>query len=601
MNYGSTSYYAERSMWWEASEGKAHGRVFETIDVLEDAIRERARRNNDNMRFYAGRNVRGMLHIRRTPFTLMDSDRLQLNVVQAVVDTLVAKLVKNPLRTTVLTHGGDFQSQQTARKLEAFLDGLSYESSLQHHETRAILHGCVLGMGVLKIFECEDRVRVEQCSVDEVIVDELEAYDAQPRQMFQRRYISREVLMGMYPEKASVIKNAQRSDIGSDRSRYIADMIEVIEAWHLPSAEGAGDGRHTIVIEETDLLDEEWPNDWFPLVFFKYGEPLVGFYSTGVTDIIRGIQVEINAVLQRMQAQQRLATPTVLIPRGANINMAHLTNRIWNTIEYTGQIPPQWVAPQAVSPDLVRHLDSLIARAFEMAGVSALSATSQKPAGLNSGAALREYNDIETERFVHLGHERERFHRDATRTMLAVARSIMERTGGNYAVVTARDKYLENIDFNGVGIGDDGYEIRCHSTSFLPETPAGKLAAIREMFDAGLLTNREEGLALLDHPDLEKTINLARAAIDDIDRVIELMLNEGIYLAPEPMQSLETGIERCRSAYLRARIDNASEERLDLLRRWMAEAQRILDTAAQPAPAQPAQAPQGALPAPPLQ
>ena len=36
------------------------------------------------------------------------------------------------------------------------------------------------------------------------------------------------------------------------------------------------------------------------------------------------------------------------------------------------------------------------------AGVSAMQATSQKPEGLNSGAAIRSYDDISTDRFAEL-------------------------------------------------------------------------------------------------------------------------------------------------------------------------------------------------------
>jgi hypothetical protein len=39
-----------------------------------------------------------------------------------------------------------------------------------------------------------------------------------------------------------------------------------------------------------------------------------------------------------------------------------------------------------------------------------LSAAAQKPAGLDSGKALREYNDIESDRFMTIGQAYERYY-----------------------------------------------------------------------------------------------------------------------------------------------------------------------------------------------
>ena len=54
---------------------------------------------------------------------------------------------------------------------------------------------------------------------------------------------------------------------------------------------------------------------------------------------------------------------------------------------------------EKISQDLFMHLDRLYNRSFEIAGISQLSAQSSKPSGLDSGRALREFSDIESERF----------------------------------------------------------------------------------------------------------------------------------------------------------------------------------------------------------
>jgi hypothetical protein len=51
----------------------------------------------------------------------------------------------------------------------------------------------------------------------------------------------------------------------------------------------------------------------------------------------------------------------------------------------------QWFTlRQAMHPEVYNHLDRLYQRAYEISGISELSATGKKPAGLESGAALQD-------------------------------------------------------------------------------------------------------------------------------------------------------------------------------------------------------------------
>ena len=109
----------------------------------------------------------------------------------------------------------------------------------------------------------------------------------------------------------------------------------------------------------------------------------------------------------------------------------------------------------------------------------------------------------------------------------------------------------------------------------------------------------EEGRRLLDFPDLEASTNLAVAQLDDIDKTIDNMLEHGKGSQPEPFQNLQLGLKRMGLAYLRARVEGYPEDRLDLLRGWMSNAQALLAKAdAANAPPPPA-GPPGAPPGPP--
>src|SRR4029077_9328879 len=63
-------------------------------------------------------------------------------------------------------------------------------------------------------------------------------------------------------------------------------------------------------------------------------------------------------------------------------------------------LEPKLETFQAMNADVYAHNETHIARFFEMSGRSQMAATSQKPVGLNSGEAIRSYNDIGDKRFA---------------------------------------------------------------------------------------------------------------------------------------------------------------------------------------------------------
>ena len=58
---------------------------------------------------------------------------------------------------------------------------------------------------------------------------------------------------------------------------------------------------------------------------------------------------------------------------------------------------PLWLVPPMVQTEVYEQIQAIYARAFDVTGISQMAASSEKPAGLNSGAAIRTYADIGTE------------------------------------------------------------------------------------------------------------------------------------------------------------------------------------------------------------
>ena len=123
--------------------------------------------------------------------------------------------------------------------------------------------------------------------------------------------------------------------------------------------------------------------------------------------------------------------------------------------------------------------------------------------------------------------------------------------------------------------------MKIYPSSALPTTPAGKLEKVIELYQAGFL-GKEEAFSLLDFPDLEAASSRVGADYNDIMMIIEKMLDEGKYQTPEPYQNLELGVKEVQRAYLKARMNSAPKDRLELLRRWISQAQNMMGLAKPP-------------------
>lgn len=220
-----------------------------------------------------------------------------------------------------------------------------------------------------------------------------------------------------------------------------------------------------------------------------------------------------------------------------------------------------------VQPELFNQVANLKNMAFEQMGISQLSATSQKPAGLNSGKALREYNDIETDRFMTIGQMYERFFLELAHHSIGVAVDIYNDIG-SYPVKLPNKKYLETVDWSEIDLSEDDYVMKMYPVSSLPETPEGKLQTIQEYIQAGMLTPRT-GKRLLDFPDLEQVEDIQNASEDYLNKVFEMMIDDGIYTPPRPQNDLKLARELALEYYNQGLLHNMDEDKLELINRFV--------------------------------
>ena len=529
-------------------------------------------------------------------------DRVSYNVVQSVIDTITSKIAKNKPRPMFLTSGGDYKQQRKAKRLNKFIDGLFYEVDAYKLGTDIFRDACVFGTGVLHIFDNDGRCGWERVLPHEIYVDDIEGFYGSPRQLHRAKAVDREVLLeefGTEKEAAEAIATADRAKVDENQAYpNVADMVQVRESWHLPSGPKAKDGKHVISIDGCILFEEEWSHDFFPFVFFHWSKRLFGFWGQGLAEQLQSIQYEINKLLWVVQRSFHLAgTFKVLLENTSKVVPEHINNDIGAIIKYTG-IKPEYVTPPAVQGEIFQHLETLKKSAYEQAGISLLSANSQKPSGLNSGKALREFNDIETERFMAVGQAYENFFVELGKISIEMVKDIARRHRGKYVVRSIDKNTVDPIDWSDISMDSDEYVMQAYPVSSLPNEPAGRMQTVTEYVQAGWLTQRQ-GKKLLDFPDLETADALGQAAEDHLQRVLDKIVDDGEYTPPEPYDDLALAHEMAMEVYQLGKCNDLEEDKLEMLRMFIGQVQMLITEATPPPPPAPPAAPiAGPMPVP---
>lgn len=567
--------------WWKSKPDELYQDVFSIVETITEDQDYRRYNNLKYAALYANYQMLGFYGTQFMTAQNLPTTRLTLNVVKSCIDTAASKISKAKPRPLFLTDGGVYSQKKKAEQLTQYIEGAFEDIDMYEKGQTAFLHGCVTGTGFIKFYKDYDagKVCAEHVLTDEIVIDDNEALYGNPRQLHQKRYLHKDVLKEMFPEKKEYIDMCNTGVEGDYTSKTV-DLCLVVESWHLKSGKDAKDGKHTICIENCTLLEEEYTKDYFPFVWFKWSPRLVGFFGSGLAEELVGIQLEINKILKNIQiAQKLMSVPRIFIEDGSAVNQMGITNDFAAIYKYKGT-PPRAETFSAMSSEIYNYLWQLYQKAYEITGISMLSASSKKPSGLDSGVAIREYQDIETERFVLVGQRYEKMFIDAANIIVDMSKDLFEEKKG-LKVKVKQGKFIKEIKWKDIDLAEDQYILKVYPTNMLPSTPSGKLQMVQELVQAGFL-DKEQALNLLDYPDIEAFFNLTTASIDNINYYIELMIDDGKYESPEPFMDLQRAITMVQSAYLRAKADKVADERLDLLRRFITDCQNMLSLANPP-------------------
>lgn len=587
------------AQWWMAkSDTDLCNELTSAAAFLKETQNFRARQAAIYARLYGNMslfNFVGSNTSKMDQMTGLPSDRPTFNLIQSAADTLVSRISQSRPSPVFLTDNSDYKERRLAKQLNNFILGEFYQTKAYDKGAIMLRDALVEGTGCIHVYETQDaKVGLERVLLTELFTDPNESIYGEPRQLYRLKLIDRQVLMENFPKFAKSIKAADSAypDSSADSSKTVSDLVMVVEGWHLPSGKDSGDGRHSIACTSGVIFDEEWEKDKFPFVFLHYSPRLLGFWAQGLAEQLMGTQMEINSLLFTIsKAIKLVGVPRVFVEKGSKIVKSHLNNEVGAIVEYSGTKPIYEVAP-CVPQELYAQLQRLIDYGYQQCGVSAMQASSQKPAGLNSGEAIRSYDEISTDRMAALSRRYDNVFIDLAYLVTDLAMDIAKRDG-QYQTVYPNKNGAKQIDLPKMSLLKDPFVIQCFNMSSLPRDPSGRMAKITEMIQAGMISIKE-GRRLLDYPDLEQVEKLANASEERIYQVMDNIVEEGEYAAPDPFMDLQLAGEIVVQYYNLYAACKLEEDRCEMLRTFHTQV-NALKTAAQP-PAPPAPAP-GANPA----
>ncbi len=583
---GTKSKQMQGHKWWKAgSKNQLCNEVLSTASYLKQQQQYRYRQAAIYARLYgnmplfnfAGSNMNKAGITGNLPI-----DRPTMNVVQSCVDTLVSRISQSRPRPVFLTDNGDYKQRNLAKQLNNFINGEFYQ--IKAHKLGVIMlrDAAVLGTGCLKVFETSDkRVGLERKLLTELLVDFNEAMYGECRQMYEMRLVDRDVLADYFPKYKSEIAKAEQAypDNSDEATKTVSDQVMVVEAWRLPSGKDAKDGMHVIACSSGLILEEPWEKDKFPFVMLPYSERLLGVWGQGLSEQLMGTQVEINKLLMTISTSINLVgVPRVFVEDGSKVVKSHLNNQIGSIVTYRGTKPQYEIAP-CVPAELYQQLQRLVDYSYQQSGISSLAAAAQKPAGLDSGAALREYDDIQSDRFAALSKRYDDMYVDLAYLVIDKAKDIAERDGKYQTVFPDKDGTKE-VDLPMAKLLDDPFVIQCFDSSSLPRDPAGRLQKVTEMMQAGII-DPQEGRRLLDFPDIEQADKLANAGQERILSALDDIVNDGKYSPPDPFMDLgkaEILVTQYYNLHIPAKLE---ESRAEMLRNFFSQVQTLKQEAMQ--------------------
>lgn len=501
--------------------------------------------------------------------------RVPVNLAKVMVDAAHARVTRQNPRPVFVTRGGDLDLRERAEGMQKWVEYCEHFTNARPMKKAAYKDAMVYGDGFLKTspHPVVDEIVNERVHPSDIFVDPVEASTSGvPTHMYQRAFVSRSRLKKYFEKHAAKIQEVGRITddpyVWNRERRVMRNMVEVVEAWRLPSYKGAGDGKHAMAIANCLFFCEEWEGEAFPFAHAQWKpDPTIGFFGVSLVEELIGIHYDFNHTLKNVEECIDMMPTPIITAQEGTVQAGKIANVNGLVLFHTDR-PPSFQLPPSVPTDVLTYSETVWTRGLEVARLLSMSMPDKAGNQFETGAAVRDFNDIQATELAPQYECFEAFNVQVYENEVRAGNAIYKRNP-SFSVVAREDKYTV-MDIPWEDIRDprtDSFIIQVFPASMLSQLPASRKQDVLDYYNAGWLDDGE-AMDLLDFPDLQSFRDLRNAARDNVKRILTDILKSGEYTPPEPTLDLRLSLKMTQMFINRAQVLKVPEERVALLRQF---------------------------------
>lgn len=477
------------------------------------------------------------------------SSDVQQNIIKSCIDTLVSKIAAQKVRPFFNTVHGTYRDFQIVKQAQQYFDMLYDMQGVGQTVDNVFRDCCIFSKGVIYCDEIEKKIK-RALPFNIYTRPAEESYGKLTRIYYKQKNYPLTLIGKEYDIKGI---DTEYADIG-----LYYDIVNHVKA---------------IYVQQTgQLIVKPYERDTLPFVFIHYSNPVVGSDATSIVDLLYGIQIEIDTILQKITEASRLNPAlTFFVPEGSQVKVSQLNNRVGNVITYrptpnmTGS-PVTSATPAFIDDQYIQLLDNLKTTAYELTGISKLSAQSAKPVGIDSGLGLRTITNIESERFQVQFNA-------VIKMYVDIARTCIEVFDPNDDILPKDQKRI-NLKWKDIVNEYENMSIQYSGADALSKDPATKLQQLQVLAQAGVISQTRIA-QLLEIPDLESGYSFANNSLTVVLSIIDDCVMKDNYAIPDYVP-LDLLLEECINTMMSLRAAD-SEKNYEDIEKLTILYQNILD------------------------
>lgn len=443
----------------------------------------------------------------------------QINVIKSCIDTLTSKIAQSKVRPFFNTQNGSFKDIQIVKQAQAFFD-LYYDlQSVNKKVSEAFRDACIFEKGVIYIDP--DTKEINKALPWQVFIRPAEVtYGKITRVYYERKDYPTTLI------DERLIKKAKCENVDYVVYGIYYDTFNKIKS---------------ILINGSVVETVDYKASKIPFIFLHYCSPIIGDTSQSVVDMLNSIQLEIDSLMMKVKdASQLNPALTFCVPKGSSVKTSQLNNRVGQILEYnatpnmTGS-PVTVATPAFIDSQYMATIDELKQMAYELVGISQLSAMSTKPTGLDSGVALSTMENIESDRFETQLNQVIRAYVDIAKTCIEVFPE--EDT------ILPEDNHRLSIKWKDIVEESNKMVIQFSAADSLSKDPSTKLQQLQMLAQTGIIPVTRIA-QFMELPDIQSGYSLSNNAINAVLTCINDCIEKDVFNVPDyiPFQMLKEEI-----------------------------------------------------------